>query len=116
MAEAYIIDACRTPRGVGKVGKGALAHLHPQHVGATVLAALRDRNDLNTADVDDMCSLCITNECDATLSCGHTFCSPCIELSRSPDESFISLISKAVIVGVGKECPLCKQPIKSVVR
>ncbi len=27
MAEAYIIDACRTPRGVGKVGKGALAHL-----------------------------------------------------------------------------------------
>ena len=54
MAEAYIIDACRTPRGVGKVGKGALAHLHPQHLGATVLAALRDRNDLNTADVDDI--------------------------------------------------------------
>lgn len=54
MAEAYIIDACRTPRGVGKVGKGALAHLHPQHLGATVLAALRDRNNLNTADVDDI--------------------------------------------------------------
>lgn len=54
MSEAYIIDACRTPRGVGKVGKGALAHLHPQHLGATVLAAIRDRNDLDTATVDDI--------------------------------------------------------------
>ena len=25
MAEAYIIDAVRTPRGIGKQGKGALA-------------------------------------------------------------------------------------------
>ena len=40
MPEALIIDACRTPRGIGKQGKGALAHLHPQHLGATVLAAL----------------------------------------------------------------------------
>ncbi len=54
MADAFIIDACRTPRGIGKPGKGALAHLHPQHLGATVLAALRDRNDLDTADVDDI--------------------------------------------------------------
>ncbi|CAI8359701.1 MAG: acetyl-CoA C-acetyltransferase [Henriciella sp.] len=54
MAEAYIIDACRTPRGIGKQGKGALAHLHPQHLAATVLAALRDRNNLNTADIDDI--------------------------------------------------------------
>ena len=50
MAEAYIIDACRTPRGIGKQGKGALAHLHPQHLGATVLAAIRDRNDLNRSE------------------------------------------------------------------
>ena len=54
MAEAYIIDACRTPRGIGKVGKGALAHLHPQHLGATVLGAIRDRNNLDTATVDDI--------------------------------------------------------------
>ncbi|MCI5097643.1 MAG: acetyl-CoA C-acetyltransferase [Rhodobacteraceae bacterium] len=54
MFEAYIIDACRTPRGVGKIGKGALAHLHPGRLGATVLAALAERNDLNTADVDDI--------------------------------------------------------------
>jgi acetyl-CoA C-acetyltransferase len=54
MAEAYIIDAVRTPRGVGKPGKGALSHLHPQQLGATVLAALRDRNGFDTAAVDDI--------------------------------------------------------------
>ena len=54
MAEAYIIDAVRTPRGVGKPGKGALSHLHPQHLAATVLKAIRDRNNLDTSTVDDI--------------------------------------------------------------
>jgi acetyl-CoA C-acetyltransferase len=54
MADAYIIDAVRTPRGVGKQGKGSLAHLHPQHLAATVLKAIADRNGINTADVDDI--------------------------------------------------------------
>ncbi|WP_084418100.1 acetyl-CoA C-acetyltransferase [Henriciella litoralis] len=54
MSEAYIIDAVRTPRGIGKVGKGSLAHLHPQHLAATVLGAIRDRNNLDTATVDDI--------------------------------------------------------------
>jgi len=44
MAEAYIIDAVRTPRGIGKPGKGALSHLQPQNVAATVLAAIPDLN------------------------------------------------------------------------
>ncbi len=54
MPEALIIDACRTPRGIGKVGKGALADFHPQHLAATVLRALADRNGLNTGEVDDI--------------------------------------------------------------
>ncbi len=54
MTEAYIIDAVRTPRGIGKAGKGALSHLHPQHLAATVLKALKERNNLNTAEVDDI--------------------------------------------------------------
>lgn len=54
MAEAYIIDAVRTPRGVGKPGKGALSHLHPQHLAATVLKALKERNNLDTTTVDDI--------------------------------------------------------------
>ena len=54
MTEALIIDACRTPRGIGKQGKGALADMHPQHLGAAVLKALAERNHLDTADVDDI--------------------------------------------------------------
>jgi acetyl-CoA C-acetyltransferase len=54
VAEAYIIDAVRTPRSIGKMGKGALSHMHPQHIAATVLKALKDRNNLNTAEVDDI--------------------------------------------------------------
>ncbi len=54
MTDAYIIDTCRTPRGVGKIGKGSLAHIHPQQLAATVLKALADRNNLNTEEVDDI--------------------------------------------------------------
>jgi acetyl-CoA C-acetyltransferase len=54
MVEALIIDACRTPRGIGKAGKGALSGIHPQQLGATVLRALADRTGIQTADVDDI--------------------------------------------------------------
>ncbi|HUN93332.1 MAG TPA: acetyl-CoA C-acetyltransferase [Burkholderiaceae bacterium] len=54
MPHALIIDACRTPRGIGKAGKGALAGFHPQHLAATVLAAIAKRNGLATEDVDDI--------------------------------------------------------------
>ena len=54
MGDAWIIDAVRTPRGIGKVGKGSLAHLHTQRLGATVLAAVAERNQLDTKDIDDV--------------------------------------------------------------
>ncbi len=54
MPEALIIDAARTPRGIGKPGKGALSHLHPQRLLAQVLDALRTRVDLDTSEVDDV--------------------------------------------------------------
>ena len=54
MPEALIIDAVRTPRGIGKVGKGKLAHMHPQHLAATVLKAIAERNKIDTTDVDDI--------------------------------------------------------------
>jgi acetyl-CoA C-acetyltransferase len=54
MGEAYIIDAVRTPRGIGKQGKGALAAEHPQHLAATVLKAIKQRNNLDTSTVDDV--------------------------------------------------------------
>ena len=54
MPEAWIIDACRTPRGVGKADRGALAKVHPQQLGATVLKALARRTGIDTADIDDI--------------------------------------------------------------
>lgn len=54
MPQAYIIDAARTPRGIGKAGKGALSEIHPQRLLATVWRALAQRNDLDTSKVDDV--------------------------------------------------------------
>lgn len=54
MSTAYILDAARTPRGIGKPGKGALAGMHPQHLLSTVLKALAERNNLRTDEVDDV--------------------------------------------------------------
>ncbi|MFP5306559.1 MAG: beta-ketoacyl synthase N-terminal-like domain-containing protein, partial [Gammaproteobacteria bacterium] len=54
MSEAFIIDAVRTPRAIGKPGKGAYSGMHPQHLAATVLKALQERNALETADIDDV--------------------------------------------------------------
>jgi acetyl-CoA C-acetyltransferase len=56
--EAWIIDAARTPRGIGKKGKGALAEVHPQRMLSTVLKALAERNNLNIEDIDDVIAGC----------------------------------------------------------
>ena len=54
MAEAYIIDAVRTPRGRGKKGKGALTEIHPQELLAQTLARLAERSGLDAGDVEDV--------------------------------------------------------------
>ncbi len=58
MKEAWIIDAARTPRGIGKQGKGALWDVHPQRLMSTVLKALAERNDLNSEEIDDVIISC----------------------------------------------------------
>lgn len=60
MTEAWIIDTARTPRGIGKVGKGSLATVHSQRLLSTVLKALAERNDLNTEEVDEVIAGCGT--------------------------------------------------------
>lgn len=51
MAEAYIIDAIRSP--VGKK-KGGLAQVHPADLGGYILKALMDRSDIDPAAVEDV--------------------------------------------------------------
>lgn len=54
MPEAWIIDAARTPRGIGKAKVGALSSVHPQRILSTVLRALEERSGLTTGDIDDV--------------------------------------------------------------
>lgn len=60
MNKAYVIDATRTPRGRGKLGKGALSAIHPQELFAQVLNALRERASFNVEDVDDVIVGCVS--------------------------------------------------------
>jgi len=53
MSEVWIIDAVRSPRGLGKP-EGALASLHPQRLFAQLLAALVARTGVDAGDVDDV--------------------------------------------------------------
>ncbi len=58
MGEAYIYDAVRTPRGKGKPD-GSLHEITPVDLASQVLKAIRDRNDLDTANIDDVLLGCV---------------------------------------------------------
>jgi len=59
MIEALIFDAVRTPRGRGKPD-GALYSIKPVNLMAGLLTALQVRNQLDTAQVDDIVLGCVT--------------------------------------------------------
>jgi len=58
MTEAYIYDAVRTPRGKGKKD-GSLHEITALSLATQVLEAVRDRNGLDTALVDDVILGCV---------------------------------------------------------
>ena len=59
MADAYIFDAVRTPRGKGKKD-GALHEITALSLASQVLQGLRDRNNLDTSKVDDVILGCVS--------------------------------------------------------
>ncbi|HEY5209746.1 MAG TPA: acetyl-CoA C-acetyltransferase [Stellaceae bacterium] len=58
MTDCYIYDHVRTPRGRGRPD-GALHEVPPIDLAVTVLQAIRDRNGLDTALVDDVVLGCV---------------------------------------------------------
>lgn len=56
MAEAYIVDALRSPTGKRK---GSLAEIHGADLGAHVLRAIVERNAIPAADYDDVIFGCV---------------------------------------------------------
>ena len=69
MSEAIIYDAVRTPRGKGKKS-GSLNEVPPVQLASKVLQAIEKRNNLNTADIDDVVLGCVhpTNEQGADIA------------------------------------------------
>jgi acetyl-CoA C-acetyltransferase len=59
MAEAYIYDAVRTPRGKGK-STGSLHEITALSLATQALKAIKDRNNLDTSKVDDVILGCVT--------------------------------------------------------
>ena len=52
--DAVIVEAIRTPVGVGKPGKGALSGIHPGDLGAYVLENLVARSGIDPTLIDDV--------------------------------------------------------------
>jgi len=59
MTDAYIFDAVRTPRGKGRPD-GALHEVTSLRLAALTLQAIRDRNGIDTALVEDVILGCVT--------------------------------------------------------
>ncbi|MBI1358950.1 MAG: acetyl-CoA C-acetyltransferase [Alphaproteobacteria bacterium] len=59
MAEAYIYDAVRTPRGKGKTS-GSLHEITSLELATQALRAIKDRNNLDTSKVDDVILGCVS--------------------------------------------------------
>ncbi len=90
MAEAWIIDGVRSPRGRGKPGVGSLSEIHPQRVMAQVLNGLKDKVGFDPADVEDVVAGCGAGSGDhahdiarlATLDAGWPITAPGVTLHR----------------------------------
>jgi acetyl-CoA C-acetyltransferase len=59
MADAYIYDAVRTPRGKGK-STGTLHEITALQLATQALRAIKDRNNLDTSKVDDVIFGCVS--------------------------------------------------------
>jgi acetyl-CoA C-acetyltransferase len=89
MADAFIYDHVRTPRGRGKPD-GSLHSITPMQLAAQTLQAVRDRNQLDTALLDDVVLGCVSPVGEqgadiarvAALVAGYAECVPGQQLNR----------------------------------
>ena len=89
MADAFIYDHARTPRGRGK-SDGSLHEVTALALAATPLKALKERNNLNVGDVDDVVLGCVDPVGEAggdiarmaALSAGYGNTVPGVQINR----------------------------------
>jgi len=89
MTDVFIYDHVRTPRGRGKKD-GALHEVPTPRLAARALEALRDRNGLDTARLDDIIFGCVDPVYEAgavipraaAFEAGYSFRAPGMQISR----------------------------------
>ncbi|MBL8784833.1 MAG: acetyl-CoA C-acetyltransferase [Deltaproteobacteria bacterium] len=105
---AYIYDAVRTPRGRGK-SNGSLYVVRPVDLLARCLEAVRDRNHIDTAYVDDVVMGCVTQSGDqgqciartAALVAGYDLDAPGVTLNRFCGSGLEAVNHAAAMVASG---------------
>ena len=108
MPDAYVFDAVRTPRGRGKES-GSLHTVRPVDLLAQTLAALRDRNALDTKHVEDVVIGCVTQTGDqgaciarfAALEAGYDVDAPGQTLNRFCGSGLSAVNDAAAMVASG---------------
>jgi acetyl-CoA C-acetyltransferase len=106
--DAYLFDSVRTPRGRGK-DNGSLYTVRPIDLLAQTLGALARRNDLDTAQVDDVVIGCVTQTGDqgaciarfAALEAGYDLDAPGVTLNRFCGSGLQALNDAAAMVASG---------------
>lgn len=69
--DAVIVEAIRTPVGIGKPAKGALSGIHPVDLSALVLRGLVERTGLDPALVDDVVWGCVSQVGEQSFNVGR---------------------------------------------
>lgn len=110
MADAYIYDAVRTPRGKGKKD-GSLHEVPTPRLAAKTLEAIRDRNGLDTAKVDDIIFGCVdpVGEAGAVIpksaafEAGYDYRAPGMQINRFCASGLDSINLGAAKIAQGAE-------------
>ncbi len=108
MGEAYIFDAVRTPRGIGKA-KGSLNVVRSVDLLGASLSALQQRNGFDTREVEDVVVGCVTQTgeqgtCIArfgTLEAGYHYKAPGMTVNRFCASGLQAVNSAAAFVAAG---------------
>ena len=107
MADAFILDAARTPRGRGKPD-GSLHEVAPVELAATPLRALKTRNNLDTSLVEDVVIGCVDAIKDeagigrwSVLAAGYDERVPAVVLNRYCGSGLeaVNLIGAKIMAG-----------------
>ncbi len=109
MTDAYIFDCVRTPRGKGKAD-GKLHEVTPINLASQTLIALRERNKLDTALVEDVILGCVTPIHEqggnvgriAALNADYAYTVPGMQINRYCGSGLEAVNLAAAKIGAGQ--------------